>query len=290
MGFIYKITNKENGKIYVGQTVNTINRRWKQHLRSAQMNGKNDSSPLLYRAIRKYGVDSFEIEQVEQCNNHSLNEREIYWIDYYHSFDNGYNCTHGGSGIPKVDEVKLLELWNAGLSVKQIAKRMGCLYVTVSSNLKGLGIKEDDIVKRATVTASKTKCNPICQYDIDGNFVREFQSCKDATRYIGCKIKQTPCKAGKTIHGYQWKHYKTDKIESIREELESVKSSRKRVYQYDMNGKYIASYNSIVEAEMKFGRKYGSAICIACKGKIPSAYGYRWSKEKYEVLQKGVSF
>lgn len=93
---IYKITNKVNGKVYIGQS-RDIEKRWKEHKRAADLN-----CPLLYKAINKYGVENFSFEIQEICTEDLLNDREIYWIKYYNScvfFDNGYgyNCNEGGA-------------------------------------------------------------------------------------------------------------------------------------------------------------------------------------------------
>ena len=89
---IYKVTNKINGKVYIGQSVD-IGKRWHQH-----MTAKDDI--YFHKAIQKYGVENFEWEVIEQCKKKDLDEREIYWIEYYDSFNKGYNCTKGGDGGP----------------------------------------------------------------------------------------------------------------------------------------------------------------------------------------------
>ena len=52
----------------------------------------------LYNAMNKYGPENFSIEQIEECNSDIVNEQEIYWIEFYGSFKNGYNATFGGDG------------------------------------------------------------------------------------------------------------------------------------------------------------------------------------------------
>lgn len=47
--------------------------------------------------MNKYGISNFTFEIIEECDKQSLNEREIYWIEYYDSFHNGYNMTIGGT-------------------------------------------------------------------------------------------------------------------------------------------------------------------------------------------------
>lgn len=93
-GKIYKIVNDINNKIYIGQTVNTLKKRFSGHC----CYSKSDRSGNMYikRAIHKYGKEHFKIELIEECSLEQLNEREKYWIAYYDSYNNGYNLTTGG--------------------------------------------------------------------------------------------------------------------------------------------------------------------------------------------------
>lgn len=87
---IYKITKKEDGKAYIGQS-NNIERRFSQHC----YKGEKARIPLDI-AIKKYGKDAFTFEILEECTPEQLNERESYWIKYYDTVNNGYNCSEGG--------------------------------------------------------------------------------------------------------------------------------------------------------------------------------------------------
>lgn len=81
--------------MYIGQSVN-IHKRLNAHKASAfNENDKCYNYPL-YRAIRKYGLQNFLFDVVEECSLNELNEKEIYWISFYDSFYNGYNLTFGG--------------------------------------------------------------------------------------------------------------------------------------------------------------------------------------------------
>ena len=94
MGHIYKITNLINGKIYIGKTIKTPEKRWQEHIRKA----KQFTNRYLYDAMNHYGYDNFKIESIEECLNEELDKREIYWINYYDSYNKGYNMTLGGEG------------------------------------------------------------------------------------------------------------------------------------------------------------------------------------------------
>lgn len=101
---VYKVTNKINGKIYIGQTIKPLNYRWSQHCSCTS------NCVALNRAIAKYGKENFMVEQIDVANSQNeLDEKERYWIKFYQSFgEKGYNLTNGGE-INKLvsDETKL---------------------------------------------------------------------------------------------------------------------------------------------------------------------------------------
>ncbi len=92
---IYKITNKVNSKVYVGQSLN-INERWKNHVR--YLNNDTHHNIYLQSSWKKYGARYFEFTIIEICDEFELNEKEKYWIEKLESFKNGYNLTNGGDG------------------------------------------------------------------------------------------------------------------------------------------------------------------------------------------------
>jgi len=114
---IYKITNIINNKIYVGQCVSHILNhkryrphghlhRFKTHISEAFSLKKNQSR-YLNNAIRKYGVESFEVELLEFCEQQDSDKREIYYIQKLKSlYPNGYNLKNGGCVFVHTDESK----------------------------------------------------------------------------------------------------------------------------------------------------------------------------------------
>jgi len=95
-GIIYKATNKINNKIYIGQTTQSLEDRIYFHKYRAY-NELNVTHTHFINAIRKYGINNFIWEVIDEANTQEeLNEKEIYWIKYYNSIENGYNIQPGG--------------------------------------------------------------------------------------------------------------------------------------------------------------------------------------------------
>lgn len=86
---IYKITNIQNEKCYVGQSANIAD-RWKQHIKRG-IGAEAPTRNKLYPAMLSIGVENFRFEVIEECERTQLNEREDYWQDYFHAKDYGYS-------------------------------------------------------------------------------------------------------------------------------------------------------------------------------------------------------
>lgn len=109
MGLVYKITNIKNGKVYIGQTINSVEHRFNQHWRETKSEHRlGKTTSYFHNAFHKYGVESFEISILEEVDNAQLSEREIYWIAKYNSTDRkiGYNIGSGGETAVTTPEVR----------------------------------------------------------------------------------------------------------------------------------------------------------------------------------------
>ena len=166
-GYIYKITNKVNGKSYIGQTRYTIEFRWRQHLH------KKDNT-YFHNAIKKYGVDNFIVEKLEECNIEDLNEREIYYIAKYNTFKDGYNLTIGGDGNrtllldDKYEEISSLYL--SGFSSNKIATLYKVDKASIVKILKQLGIK----IRNNSLNINRQELEELIQDYQNGYSLREL--------------------------------------------------------------------------------------------------------------------
>ena len=206
MGYIYLIENNINELKYIGLTTRTVEERWKEHLRH--------SSEVIGKAILKYGKENFKCAIIEECPDEILDEREQYWINYYDSYNNGYNCTEGGrrSGlnIEVQSKYKIIkELWDEGYGQKQIQIKTGFNIETVHSYLLKYGVSKEQIRLRANEGIRKSKEKPIVQYSKNGDFIKEWPSATAAGRELGIN-RRNICGVclgkRKTCNGFIWRY------------------------------------------------------------------------------------
>lgn len=94
-GKIYKIQNKINGLVYVGCTISSLEKRFQEHLYRCF---KTDYNSKFYNSIKKYGVENFTIDLVDECDLSVIYETEKKYIQEFDSYNNGLNSTYGGEG------------------------------------------------------------------------------------------------------------------------------------------------------------------------------------------------
>ena len=278
MGYIYKVTNLVNQKIYIGLTYRDIQTRWNEHKSRAN----NGSSLYFHNAIRKYGINNFSIEQIDQDDGDTLKEREKYWINYYNSniHEFGYNLTNGGDGNCLLDYEQIYKLWDNKYSLAQIANELDIDRSTVRRILQHYkNFDEKESISRGILYQS-IKVN---KYDLEGNFITTFSSLIEAgngDKTNAHSIGQ--CCKGKlqTALGYQWRYYDNN-INNI-PPAKNFKLYKRKVLQYSKENEYLKSFNSLREAAGTLTDDANKIKVIAnqigqvCKGNRKTAYGYKW--------------
>ena len=262
-GTIYSIVCKVNGKRYIGQTIKELGERWRGHIQES----KTKSHRPLYRAIKKYGQGMFTIRALEtDIPAQQLSEREIYWIDQFDTFNNGYNLTTGGEQSKAIHE-----------DVKE----------KISSTMQGKMKSSEHCAAISNALREKYKGNPFGDKTGDGKHHRtkvrgkhvktgeivEFDSIRDACRELSMKNGNLSrgIKKGYIVGGYRW------------EKLEN-KSHKYAIYgKRILDGQIIHHFDSVREAGRVLGNGAAAGVTKALKN--PSRYswkGCRWYYQKEE--------
>lgn len=204
MAYIYSITNKVNGKQYIGKTtkLNPYD-RWKEHVKNARLKdntvaySSNHTMPII-RAISKYGSDNFKFRVLEECSDDNVDEREKHYIAEYNTCDGeGYNCTYGGEGISKPSKY-----W----SNHPASRAVSCY------TLEGVYV---------------------CDYDTPGVAALETLGHKPSpTERAGIRA----CCEGKMFHSFNYRW--TWKGEKLKEWKDKQIRIRTGIYGYNTNGEY----------------------------------------------------
>ena len=273
MGYIYKITNHINGKVYIGQTRNLIEYRWQHHLYKGRNPDKPDTDYPLYRAMRKYGLENFSILQVEEIDNELLDERECYWIQQENSLTpNGYNCDLGGKGVSRYNYDEILKYYftEANENASETARKFGCSLQTILKILE------------ANDFSAKGHKQKIYQISLrDDSIIKEFNSLIEAEKELNISHTQLWSALNhqaKSAGGYAWckvEDYKNFKLE------EHIDTKKKSVIclenQIEFDSIKLAA-EWIKENNYSSGKLTGiiSNISRACKNQI-KAYKFSWS-------------
>lgn len=289
--YIYKVTNKINGKIYIGKTGNFKERRW-QHERCYE---KEDC--VFHRAIQKYGKENFEWEIIDEASGlENAYELEKKYIKEYNSHikDNGYNMTKGGAGgaAPNVRPIVCLTL--SGKFVKkyesaaEAEREDGFNNVNVLLNCKEklltcknhMFMFEDDYLKNGAKIYKKPKsprARKIIQCDMNGNFINEYKSVQEAASKTGANrttISGVLSGTYKSANGFIFIYKEDFPIKDI-SKYKKCKKGRK-IAQVDINsGKIIKVFDRISDAGKELGVSY-KPIHKVVDMPDRTAYGYKW--------------
>lgn len=173
--------------------------------------------------MRKYGVSHFSISVIEEVENGLLNEREIYWINQYNSYNpNGYNSTLGGDGHTRYDHSEILNyyLTVARHNATKTAKYFDCSAQTVSSIVESAGL--DGTIGRFLVGQGIYKIDPMT-----GKIIDYYDSAGLAAKkegYNSKSINGVLAEKFKTYKGFVWVY--KDRYDSSKDYR--VKDNRKK--------------------------------------------------------------
>ena len=140
-GTLYVITNRVNGKQYIGKTYKTIEQRFKVYVQDSKRERSKERK--LYQAMNEFGAHNFYIQAIGQYEQSELEQKEIEYIYYYDTYENGYNETLGGDGkrYIKISDEEFVKLYHELGTIKAVAKFTGHDAGWISTIIKASGIK-----------------------------------------------------------------------------------------------------------------------------------------------------
>lgn len=227
---IYRIVNKINHKIYVGQTSKTIEERFEEHIYNSKCSDINHRK--LYMAIQKYGIKNFYVEEIDRAvTKEDANYKEEFYIECYNSFHKGYNANTGGDcgsanrkRVFQIDK-STLNIINTFNSTREAGRDIGKPNIHISDACLGKRksaygyywcFAEDYdkylcLLNSNDYTPNKNRIytRTILQIDSEGTILTEYDTVYDAARSIkGCPTKiREVCKGKRKHHrGYKWEY------------------------------------------------------------------------------------
>lgn len=276
MGIIYKISNTYNDKIYIGQTITSLNERWSGH----RCDAKRKNTPL-YALMKKFNDnvnEVFSIEVIEEIDDELLDEREIYWIKKYNSlFPKGFNMSEGGqSYLTESERLRMSE---------RVKGENNPMYGKFGELNPFYG--KCHSVETKKLMSEKAKCRVISE---------ETKNKIGESTKIRHQINGHPFK-GKN-HSVEAKRRISEKMKGrvfSEETIAKMKANNKRKRPVDMLDKlnnYIKTFDSMTEASewlienTKYVNGRHTDISSVCLGKRKTAYGYKWRySEGSETIQ-----
>lgn len=179
MTYIYKIINSVNNLVYIGKTKNSLEERFRMHVKDSL--GKNKKNRSLYRAMNEFGVNKFKIELVEVVEDSIGNQREMYWIEELDTFKNGYNDTLGGVGRRYVDYDTIVNEYLKCENLTAVSKNLNVDAKTVKKALNLNGVK----IKSCGEVTSETSGKSVRMIDTNTkDTVLTFDNMCEAARYL----------------------------------------------------------------------------------------------------------
>lgn len=162
--------------------------------------------------MRKYGIENFTIEILEEIEDNRSSEREKYWIEQKRSYKNGYNATIGGDGQPYLDYDVLIAAYKKVQNTTLVAQKFNCSPQHLRKILKDNNV---DIIGSSEVNL-KLLGQPINQLDNNHNYIHTYSSAREAAKILRPNSKSLGgvashildvCKGKRnSAYGYKWEY------------------------------------------------------------------------------------
>lgn len=287
-GYIYLLTNTINNKVYVGQTIRTINARVWEHFHK-------EKKYAISLAVQKYGQENFISKELCKLSATTkkeliklLNEREKFYIQEYDSLcgHNGYNIDKGG-GQASYNKKPVCQY--------DLNRKLINIHESAAEAYRITGIYFGDIskccLKKATTAGGyfwtflgeeldlpeklRIPNRTVSKYTLDGEFVCKYNCVNDISddkRFLN-RIRNCCIGRQYNVNGFVYR-YDNDPFDKYKATKKSIINNT-IVNQYTKEGIFIKTYTFIKEAEKENNICKGS-ISNVCRGKTKTAGGYKW--------------
>lgn len=278
---IYKITNQVNGKVYIGQSVN-IEKRWKEHRSRAFNSADADYNKYLYRAIRKYGIENFSFEVIEQCNQIQLNEKEKEYIAKYNSTNRnyGYNICLGGEGTQRYNYEEIYNKWKEGYTCYELQKFYNCTDKVITQALRAYGIPESSAKSRSI----KDK-NAIVFIDIKTNTpLKIFYGAKSVCRFFDLPETRADNLLNALYHNYTFWGFKVELLSDNNYPKKNY--SKEEILSFQQQPKYI--YTEEEKLDMSLSRRKVERPSREKLKELIRTQPFTYIAQQYEVSDNAI--
>lgn len=266
-GYVYKISNSVNNKVYIGETIQGIQNRFRQHMRDSHTPKHRCYNCHFYRAIRKYGIDKFFVQELESVSGTNKNdvkkkiqELEVHYINTYDSFKNGCNSDSGGRG---------------GKVISENTRKIQSLIKKSDPNVK----KKLDYARQFRNIEQAVN---VFDYNT-GEIINSFESIAQASNYYNIDSSSvSACCKGK--HEYL-RILENKKV--VFRYIKDIYNSKYTVEMYTDDGSISEKFVQAADA----GNKYNidkSSIIRCCKGKVRSAGKINGVKLKWKYINEEI--
>lgn len=265
---IYKITNKINGKFYIGSSQN-ISQRWYDHKR--ELRHDRHCNKHLQDAWNKYGEENFSFEIIEECDIEELSKKEQLYIEKYIESGQMYNISHDTNssmrGRKHSEETK-----------KKMSESRKGLNAGEKHWLYGKHVS-DETKKKLSIAFSGEK-NPMYGKRHSEKTIAKLSEAHKGKRcpeYLKEKFRLEMLGAGNPFYG---KHHTKESLELMSKNRTGLLKGAdspvsKKVVRISENTGEIKIFDTVTEAAEKSNAQR-SHIALVCKGKRKHAGGYKW--------------
>lgn len=259
IGYIYCATCLTTGKLYFGQTIRLIEKRWKGHTKEA----RSGSNYKFHRAIRKYGEENFLVEEVLAVSSPTkeklkakLDFLEQHFIQKFDTFRNGYNMTLGGEG-----QFGKLFSEESKRKMSESARKRCDENFRKRQSLIAKSLWEDEEFRNKH---SENQRNLLKRRDVQKKLGESRRGVKFSESHRR--------KIGDAVRGER------NGMFGKKQSKEVIMASSIRVFQFNSNGEFIKEFISISEVKRKFG--IGKKILKRNIKNGTPVMGFIWKYEK----------